>query len=228
MARVSKTGRKRNDYKPPTPVGHVHGNGPGLEKRMEAKRRYENGENISAIGRALELRRATIHYWIKHYGWVSNPEVELTGHQTKTAKERATDRAFAEVVDIATRQVVETVQSSHPGAVQAQADLIADCLLEHGGIAQKMLKCASKMMDDLLANRIIPGEKQSVADVFNSVISGVTRAVASSRDIAGLRSGQVSTGKGFDIDQAIVIEQRRLETIQIKVDERGRKIEDAA
>jgi hypothetical protein len=199
-----------------------------IEKQMEAKRRYENGDSISSIARHLEIRRATVHNWIRRFAWVSNPQIVLTGHQTKTAKERATTRAFAEVVDIATRQVVESVQESHPGAVQAQADLIAECLLEHGGIAQKMLKCASKMMDDLLANRIIPGEKQSVADVFNSVISGVTRAVASSRDIAGLRSGQVSTGKGFDIDQAIVIEQRRLETIEIKVNERGRKIEDAA
>jgi len=214
--------KRKPAERPPIPAGFAASTGPGMEKRQEAKRRYENGESIASISREMEIRRATIHYWIKHYGWIANPNVELTGHQTKTAVERATARAYAEVIDMTTRQAVTEIQET----VKAQADLIADCLLEHGGIAQKMLKCAGKMMDDLLANRLIPGEKQSVADVFNAVISGVTRAVASSREIAGLRAGQVSTGKGFDIDQAIVIEQRRLETVEIKVNERGRKIEE--
>lgn len=208
-------------------VGCVYAHGPGLEKREEARRRYESGESISSISREAQIRRATIHYWIRHYGWTIK-EVSLSDRQKETTIANARNNAFAKVVDIATRQVLEDVQGAHPEAVKAQADLIAECLLEHGGIAQKMLKCASKMMDDLLANRLIPGEKQSVADVFNSVISGVTRAVASSREIAGLKAGQVSAGKGFDLDKAIVIEQRRLDTVEIKVNERGRKIEDVA
>ena len=223
MEPSDKERKKRKPSKhPPIHTGFAASTGPGMEKRQEAKRRYENGESIAGISREMEIRRATIHNWIKNYGWVANPNVELTGHQTKTAVERATARAYAEVIDMTTRQAVTEIQENHSEAVKAQADLIADCLLEHGGIAQKMLKCAGKMMDDLLANHLIPGEKQSIADVFNAVISGVTRAVASSRDIAGLRAGQVSNGKGFDIDQAIVIEQRRLETVEIKVNERGR------
>ena len=194
---------------------------PTEEMREKAKELYERTGNLSKVSDEIGIRRATLRAWRDKYNWTVHPTVHVDAQTQKTVHAIAQ----AQVIDIATRKAIERAEES--GLIDRQADFIAESLQEHGFISKLMLSYAKKMMEDAIAGKIYPGEKQSVADVFNSVVTGVSKAVASSRDIAGLKAGQISATQTNDNDVPIVVEQRRLDTVKIPVNERGRMIDAA-
>jgi hypothetical protein len=205
--------RKKPIPKEPKPRG------PSINLRKKARDLYESGESIAAVSRATGIRRQTLCKLRDKEGWQVRPSVQVDARTTKTVQQRAQ----AQVIDITTRRVVDEVVDS--GIIGMQADLIARTIEEHAVLAAEMVAYAREVIADARAGRIEIPRTQTTADLANAVAGIVARAISISRDVAGLRSGQASTGKSNDSDEPIRIEQRRLETVKIAVDERGRMID---
>lgn len=149
----------------------------------EIQAAYETGEtNVSELARKFGVKRDSIAAHIKKGNWVSNGQ----------AKGQAVEAARAKVIDIATRKAIDQL-----GGEQQIADEVADALradLEaHPKIAKLLMDASEQTLEQYIKGGITPGEKQSVADVFNSTVQGVAKALSISRDINGLRPGQSST-----------------------------------
>ena len=187
--------------------------GPSEEARREARRRYESGESMNSIAASMKLRRETLRATAQREGWTVQPN-EQTAEQFKRTIQK---EAASNVVNLFTKKTEEKLEQS--GVIDEQVDLITESLQAHGRISKMMLEYAEKMMIKAMAGQVYAGEKQSEADVFNSILTGVGRAVEKSREIAGLKAGQISATVSNDNDAGIVIEQRRLETVKIPVNE---------
>lgn len=156
--------------------------GPTEEARAEARRLYESGETLLGISKVMGIHRATLRNLRDKECWIVHPVVHVDNVSQKAVQQRTQ----SQVIDIATRKAVERLEQS--GAIEAQADEIAEGLQVHGRIAKLMLSFSEKILFEAMNE----GLSQSKAEAFNAIISGVGRAVDKSRDIAGLKSGQVS------------------------------------
>lgn len=195
---------------------------PNQDAKAEARRVFEETGNISKASNASGIRRATIRAWIKREVWIVHMDAE--GVQPTQA---ASDNIRARVIDFTTRKAIEQVEAS--GAVAAHVDYVAASLEAHGRAASDLLTYAQELLAQARAGEVYIPKMQSHADFGNALASMVQRAIAISRDVAGLKAGQASAAQGAESEGPIIIEQRRLEPRFIDVDEKGRKIDvDAA
>lgn len=144
---------------------------------------YECGEtNVSELARRFGVKRDSIAAHIKKGNWVSNGQ----------AKGQAVEAARSKVIDIATRKAIDQLGGEQQIADEVAAALRAD-LEAHPKIAALLMEASEQTLEKYISGDIIPGEKQSKADVFNATVQGVAKALTISRDINGLRPGQSST-----------------------------------
>ena len=165
--------------------------GPTVEQRAEARRAYEAGEAIKSIARRTGIDPKTLRGYRDREGWIPPPPPP--GGEAREEQKAAIK---ARVIDFSTRKAIEHLEAS--GAVEQQADLIAESLAAHGKVSKRLLEYAEQMLDRGIAGKIMPGERQSEADVFSSVVTAVSKAVSASREIGGLRAGQISARPSHD------------------------------
>lgn len=177
---------------------------PSKEAREAARAALKRGESQNAVSKATGIDRKTLRSMIQRENIIPQaiPHIGEAEAQAVRAETRSN------VVSIATRQAVEQLAAS--GLIDQQADDIAVSLQTHGKISRMMLEYAERMMQDAIDGKVWAGEKQSQADVFNSIVTGVAKAVAASRDIAGLKTGQTSFDTGAKIDPNITLTIKRL------------------
>ena len=182
--------------------------GPTAEQRAEARRAYESGESMASIAQRLKLRRETLRSIAIRETWEDLQTAQPTA--PPTAQRTAQKRARGEVIDMMTRRAVEQIEQS--GVIEEQADYIAKALSAHGRVADLLMTYAEKQLRRAVEGSIQPGERQSEADVMNAIISAVAKAFSASREIGGVKAGQMSAESGPKVDPHVTVTVRRLPT----------------
>lgn len=157
------------------------------EQKAEARRAFESGEAMAAIAKRMGIHRNALNRLKGSEGWDKASNVSANVSLTHSDVQQ---RVSADIIDIASRRIIERPDSA--AIIEQVADDIAESVKQHGKLSKLLMTYAEQMLENGIAGKIIPGEKQSRADVFNAIISGVGRAVEKSRDIAGLKAGQIS------------------------------------
>lgn len=204
------------------------------EQWAEVRAKFEAGASEVDLARVYGVDRKTIRARKRKEAWTPH----VTPHMGKTEAEAIRDRATSKVIDLASRRAVEHLEAS--GAVSNLTDSLTDSLVKHASIASRLISAADDLLEsftqnadgDLASTREGTGRdvivRQGRAEVFAQLVAGVRAAVSVSRDIAGLRAGQASAGDTSDADKPIEVLQRRLDPVNIPVDERGRAVSRSA
>jgi hypothetical protein len=197
------------------------------EDRENARRIYEETGNISEVQRQTGISRPTIRKIMREELWTFHPPFQEESQPFQgTNCVSVQQKAQAEVISIATRQVIENAQTA--GLVDQQVDFIEESLKAHGELSAGLLAYAKEILADARSGNYHLPKGHTTAQYAHDVAELIAKAISTSREAAGLKSGQMSSLKSTMADEPIRIEQRKLETVKINVDARGRKIEDAA
>jgi hypothetical protein len=217
--RIGPQSPRRTDLNSPEPERLPK---PGLnaETKAEARRRYEGAEPLASIARSLNCHRTSLVRLRNAEGWVVSASVL----EVAQVGANVTRRAQAQVIDMATRQVVE--QAVESGVVEQTANDLQQSLESHARLSSNLLAFAESVLADARAGNYELPKGQTIAQYANEVAELIAKAIAISRDVAGKRPGQASASQNADSNEPIRIEQRRLEPVKIAVDERGRLLTD--
>jgi hypothetical protein len=188
------------------------------EAISEARRLYEAGGSLHAISRETGLHRATIRKLRDAEAWVPGETPQDRGQVADTVK--AAIRA--DVIGLGRKRGIEQVIES--GVVEETADLMATILREQGRLVLSVTRSSQDAFRRYEAGEMDPAQ----AIVLRAIVGSATQALAAGRDFAGLKSGQPSTLPRTEGEEPIRIEQRRLETVRIAVDEKGRMLDREA
>jgi hypothetical protein len=188
------------------------------EARAEARQRYERGEPLQAIARSLGVDRKVLRRLREREGWAVPVSVPDVG-QFSSAVQRRTQ---AEVISLAARRGVEQAEAS--GALQQQANTLEDAFALSGALIADFGNGASETVADWRAGRIEIPKTQTSADLALAVGSVVARYASMVREAAGRKPGQPTVEQATESNGPIRIEHRRLETVKVAVDEKGREI----
>jgi transposase-like protein len=159
------------------------------EAKAEIKRAYEGGESLKGIAKRTGIDPKTIRSWRDAQGWI--PPIPPPGDSPEVR-----EAVKAKVFSIATGRAIDQLEQS--GAIEAQADLIAENLTLHGRIGNLALKAVEQTFADYNANAIKPGVNQNQADVLQSVLRAAKLGIDMTRNVAGLKAGQVSAKSSSD------------------------------
>lgn len=156
--------------------------------------RFETGEtNVSKLSKEFGVSRQAI--------------IRRRDRDKWTTKQQVADTVRGKVIDIATRKAIENLGGDEKLADAVAAHIQAD-LLDHAEIAALAMRASKKTLQDYIDGNIAPGDKQSMADVFDKVMSGAGKGIDFSREINGLRPGQPSTQKEGEeqrVDEAVLV-----------------------
>jgi hypothetical protein len=143
----------------------------GLSVRLKVKTDYINGEtDITALAKKHGTTRVTIWRWMK--------ADEKAGHEWASRKEIRN----AVVTDV-TQHIAQRVAAEEGERVAAE-------LLAIGDASRVAAEYVKDILQKARDGKVSPGEKQSLADVFNTIMSGYARFATTVREYHGLKPGQ--------------------------------------
>jgi len=164
------------------------------EQWAEVRPAFEGGESILSLAKRFGVKRDTIAARRDREAWVIGHDV---GHMPNREQQRVVrDRAQGQVIDIASRRVVEKLDTS--GALDAMASDIARAVADNAPMVIKLNRLINLYADFALGEGkpeslcMRPSEKQSHADVLKALVGAMQIGIAATREVAGLRPGQSS------------------------------------
>jgi hypothetical protein len=188
------------------------------EAQSEARARYERGETLSAIAASIGIDRKVLRRLRNRQGWSVPVSVPNVGQLSSTVQRRTQ----AEVISLAARRGVEQAEAS--GALQQQANTLEEAFALSGALIADFGNGASETVADWRAGRIDIPKTQTSADLALAVGSVVAKYASMVREAAGRKLGQPTVEQATETSGPIRIEQHKLETVELPVDERGRHL----
>jgi len=168
------------------------------EQWTEARAAYERGESIASLAKRFGVKRDTVAGRRDREAWVIGQGTgQGIGHVPGRTEQRVVrERAQGQVIDMASRRVVEHLASS--GAIDTMAAGIAAAVAANAPMALKLNRLVELYVDVALGEQAAdslymePSDKQSHADVLKALVGSMQIAIAATREVAGLRPGQSS------------------------------------
>lgn len=202
------------------------GSGKGGRKVIpwpEIRKAYEAGESIASLSRRFSVRRHTIAARAQKECWTVQPTVHM---DAKTAK-AVQAKAQSNVIDIATKKVVEEFQASgDPEKMAAtiaerlkavaKLDLLALQLLERGFERALKLGVKDPETNKLVEGALILGDHQGETTAINDLLNAKSRLLRDLRLDGGLKDGTPSA-ESVDpeeqkVDQLVLVVRERKES----------------
>ena len=167
------------------------------EQKAEARCAYESGEAMASIAKRLNVRRPTLIAARDREGWIVQPSVQVSVTESRAVRERAT----AQIIDMASRRIVERAASS--GVIDTVAEYAAQNLAAHGKFVNSLTSALQYAVDrfNFDPSSVKLGIGKNEADYINSLADAGKKIMAMGRDSAGLRPGDISKPT-TEIDQA--------------------------
>lgn len=163
------------------------------EQWAEVRKAYEAGESVLSLSKKHGVQRQTIMGRRDRETWTIRSTTHVSG---RTEQRAVRERAQSKVIDIASRRVVEKLDTS--GALDAMAADIARAVADNAPMVLKLNRLVNLYADFALGEgkseslRMKPSEKQSHADVLKALVGAMQIGIAATREVAGLRPGQSS------------------------------------
>jgi hypothetical protein len=192
------------------------------EAVAEARARFERGEPLNRIAKSMGTHNTTLRRLRDAQEWTVQVPVQDVAHFDSTIQRRTQ----AEVIELAARRGIEHAEAS--GLVEKHADLLEDAFTLSGALIADFGKGASETVADWRAGRIEIPKTQTAVDLALAVGGVVAKYASMVREAAGRKPGQATVEQVTDVNAPVRIDQRRLETVRIPVDERGRKLDQEA
>jgi len=175
----------------------------------ELRAAWESGASISALAKKYKTSRNTITARARGQAWERTEQVteRMLSEQIPDAH-TITGAMRSKVIDIASRRAIERPEvAASIGTVVAAMSDMAQALAATNEVSRLAAEYAKRMLEDGLAGKLHPGEKQGPADVFKAVMAGYSTFVSTTRDNAGKKSGDPSVGEAVDPRQTYTVER---------------------
>jgi hypothetical protein len=155
---------------------------------MKIRTDYLNGEtNVAALGKKYGVARETI--------------------ARRMAADKKSGQEWASRTEIRQQIVTDVTSRIAQKIAETEGVTIAEELLAISEVSKLAAQYTKSVLADALAGAILPGEKQSKADVYNTTMAGYSRFVGTVREDHGLTAGKPSipadtdtkTGKVYEV-----------------------------
>ena len=149
---------------------------------QQVRKRWESGASEASLAREFGVDRETVRRRRRREAWMPQATPQLGQHEAKAIHQRAT----AEVIDMATRQVVDAAISD--GTVSKITQDMKRGLDRHDAIVEQMLDVAEFTMRKAMERSFERGEAAQIRDA----VLTAALAVDKSREIKGKKPGDLS------------------------------------
>ena len=156
--------------------------GLSAEQWQQVRKRWEAGASEASLAREFGVDRETVRRRRRREAWMPQAMPQLGRHEAEAIHQRAT----AEVIDMATRQVVDSAIEN--GTVSKIAKDVKRGLDRHDAIIEQMLDVGQLAMQKALNGSLQRGEATWIRDA----VSAAALAIEKSREIAGRKLGDPS------------------------------------
>lgn len=178
------------------------------EQRDEAKRRYEAGESMASIARALDVRRPTLiaardRATEQGHPWIVQASVQVSEVEARAVRERAT----AQVIDIATKRAVERMDRD--GTLDHAVNDINEHLRIQGPLYGKAAKLLDATFDKAIAGKLKLAATQGETTAVTDLLNALSKFASDTRKAAGLRDGTPTIASENEddrrVDQSVLV-----------------------
>jgi hypothetical protein len=181
--------------------------GLSVERWAEVRKAYEAGESVLSLSKRFGIRRPTIDAHRDKETWIVHPTVQMHGEAAKTVQARAQ----AQVIDIATKRVVEKMEES--GALDAHAQAIDTLLQIQAPLYAKAAKLIEKTLDKAIGGTLRLGVTQGETTAVTDILNALSKFSTETRKGAGLRDGTPTVASENEddrrIEEAVLIVRER-------------------